>query len=86
MRRELHAGHLARRWGHWRWHFAEGGTSTKAARPFLRPALDANAAKVVGELKDELRKAIDRVLKRRAKNAVGARLSRLGKRVKKALR
>jgi HK97 gp10 family phage protein len=54
---------------HWRWHFIEGGTSTQAARPFLRPALDANAEKVVGELRGELRKAIDRVLKKRAKAA-----------------
>lgn len=54
---------------HWRWHFIEGGTSHSAARPFLRPALDANADKVVGELRGELRKAIDRVLKKRAKAA-----------------
>jgi HK97 gp10 family phage protein len=54
---------------HWRWHFIEGGTSTQAARPFLRPALDANAETVVGNLRGELRKAIDRVLKRRAEAA-----------------
>jgi HK97 gp10 family phage protein len=52
---------------HWRWHFIEGGTSTQPARPFLRPALDANAEKVVGDLRGELRTAIDRVLKKRAK-------------------
>lgn len=57
---------------HWRWHFIEGGTSTQAARPFLRPALDANAEAVVGNLRGELRKAIDRVLKRRAKAAAKA--------------
>lgn len=71
---------------HWRWHFVEGGTSKKAARPFLRPALDNNADKVVGELRGELRKAIDRVLKKRAKNTVGARLGRLASRVRKAFR
>lgn len=54
---------------HWRWHFIEGGTSSLAARPFLRPALDANAESVVGNLRGELRKVIDRVLKKRAKAA-----------------
>jgi HK97 gp10 family phage protein len=58
---------------HWRWHFIEFGTSAKAAHPFLRPALDANAETVVGNLRGELRKAIDRVLKKRAKaGALGA--------------
>jgi HK97 gp10 family phage protein len=52
---------------HWRWHFIEGGTSTQPARPFLRPALDANAEAVVGGVRGELRKVIDGVLKRRKK-------------------
>jgi HK97 gp10 family phage protein len=54
---------------HWRWHFIEGGTSSQSARPFLRPALDANASAVVANLGAELRKAIDRVLKKRARAA-----------------
>lgn len=61
---------------HWRWHFIEGGTSTQAARPFLRPALDANAEKVVGELRGELRKAIDRVLKKRKREGVAGSVKR----------
>jgi HK97 gp10 family phage protein len=55
---------------HWRWHFIEGGTSTQPARPFLRPALDANAEKVVGNLRGELRKTIDRVLKKRKREGM----------------
>jgi HK97 gp10 family phage protein len=54
---------------HWRWHFIEGGTSTQPARPFLRPALDANAQTVVANLGSELRKVIDSVLKKRKKAA-----------------
>lgn len=54
---------------HWRWYFIENGTSKKAARPFLRPALDNNAERVVVDLRGELRKAIDRVLKKRKKAA-----------------
>jgi HK97 gp10 family phage protein len=52
---------------HWRWRFKELGTSTQTAQPFMRPALDANAETVVGNLRGELRKTIDRVLKKRAK-------------------
>lgn len=55
---------------HWRWHFIENGTSTQPARPVFRPALDANAEKVVGDLRGELRKVIDRVLKKRKKEGV----------------
>jgi HK97 gp10 family phage protein len=56
---------------HWRWHFIEGGVPAHgiAARPFLRPALDANAEAVVGTLREQLGKEIDRVLKKRAKAA-----------------
>jgi HK97 gp10 family phage protein len=57
---------------HWRWHFIEGGTSSQSARPFLRPALDANAGTVLAVLGSELRKAIDRVLKNRARAAKGS--------------
>lgn len=61
---------------HWRWHLVEGGTSTQAARPFLRPALDNNAEKVVAELRGELRKAIDRALKKRATQGVAGAIKR----------
>lgn len=61
---------------HWRWHFVEGGTSKTAARPFLRPALDNNADKVVSNLRGELRKAIDRVLKKRKKEGVAGAIRR----------
>jgi HK97 gp10 family phage protein len=61
---------------HWRWHFIEGGTSTTPARPFLRPALDANAAKVLASLNGELRKAIDRVLKKRKKEGAKGAVNR----------
>lgn len=64
---------------HWRWHFIEGGTSSLPARPFLRPALDANAEAVVGNLRGELRKTIDRVLKKRKREGVlGAAKRALG--------
>lgn len=53
----------------WRWHFVELGTKHIAAQPFLRPALEQNAAGVVAALKVELRKKIDRAVKRRAKAA-----------------
>ena len=62
--------------GHWRWHFIEGGTSTQPARPFLRPALDANADKVVSNLKGELGKAIAAVLKRRKRQGVSGAIAR----------
>lgn len=37
-----------------RWHFIELGTAKHAAQPFLRPALDRNATKVVRLLRDSL--------------------------------
>ncbi len=37
-----------------RWHFIEFGTANMAAHPFLRPALDSNAARVLELLKSEL--------------------------------
>lgn len=49
-----------------RWHFIERGTVHQAARPFLRPALDGNAEKVIGSLKVELQKSITRALKKKA--------------------
>lgn len=41
-----------------RWHFIELGTSKLAAHPFLRPALDQNAALVVELLKAQLQAQI----------------------------
>lgn len=61
---------------HWRWHFIEGGTSSLPARPFLRPALDTNAESVVGSLRGELRKVIERVLKKRKKDGAAGALKR----------
>lgn len=55
---------------HWRWHFAE------LKHPFMRPALDANADTVVGNLRGELAKAIARVLKKRAKEGVRGSIGR----------
>lgn len=47
-----------------RWHFVELGTAHMPAEPFLRPALDANAQRVVDVLRDEVAKGIARALKR----------------------
>jgi HK97 gp10 family phage protein len=49
---------------HWRWHFVEVGTVKMAAKPFMRPALDGNAQRVVDLLKAELVTSIGRALKR----------------------
>ena len=51
---------------HWRWHFVEKGTVKMAAKPFLRPALDANAQAVLRILTEELAKAVKRAAKRKA--------------------
>ena len=53
---------------HWRWHFVELGTSKMRARPFLRPALEANKDKVLDRLKTELRRQVNLATKRRAKS------------------
>lgn len=50
-----------------RWHFIELGTSKQPAHPFLRPALDTNSAAVFEGLKANLRKGIERALKKRSK-------------------
>lgn len=44
-----------------RWHFIELGTADLAPHPFLRPALDQNAERVLGMLKDEVLVAIQKV-------------------------
>ncbi len=48
-----------------RWHFIELGTVKLAAHPFLRPALDANASRVLDDLKRELAKSIQRAIKKK---------------------
>lgn len=50
-----------------RWHFIELGTADLAPHPFLRPALDSSAHAVLGALKEELVKGIQRALKKRAR-------------------
>lgn len=50
-----------------RWHFVEKGTAKMPAKPFLRPALEENEARVVETFRDELDKAIKRALKRKAR-------------------
>lgn len=50
-----------------RWHFVEFGTAHQSAHPFLRPALDSQAPRVVDELKTELAKGIKRALARKAR-------------------
>lgn len=45
-------------------------------RPFLRPAWDANKARIIGRIRPELAKAIDRAAKRLARQAKRGKLSR----------
>lgn len=54
---------------HWRWHFAEFGTASRAARPFLRPAMAKNEKAMVETFKTELARAIQAALKRQARKA-----------------
>lgn len=61
--------HLKRTSAHWRWHFVELGTSKMRARPFLRPALEANKDKVLDRLKTELRRQVNLAAKRKSRNA-----------------
>lgn len=53
----------------WRWHFSELGVPSRGipAHPFLRPAFEQNTGKVLETLKDALRRAIDREVRRRAR-------------------
>lgn len=48
-----------------RWHFAEFGTSSQPAKPFLRPALDTNVSNVTERLKVSIAAGIARVAKKR---------------------
>lgn len=49
------------------WHLVEWGTRRSRAKPFIRPALDANERLALESVRDGLRQRIDRVKKRRAK-------------------
>lgn len=48
----------------WRWHYVEFGTSRMSARPFLRPAFEKNARRVVELFKEELDKSIQRAARK----------------------
>lgn len=48
-------------------HFVEFGTNRSKKQPFLAPALNARGPQAVAVLADEIRKGIERLLKRRAK-------------------
>lgn len=50
-----------------RWHFEEFGTARTRARPYIRPAFDANVEQMVGTLKVEIGRSIQRALRRKAK-------------------
>lgn len=53
--------------------FLEFGTSTVAARPFLRPAFDARSAEALGIFMDRLRQNIERARRRAAAKQGAAR-------------
>ena len=57
---ELYAG--------WRWHFIETGAPARgiAARPFLRPAFDANKELVLARFRDQLKRRIEKFDKQQA--------------------
>lgn len=48
-----------------RWHFIEFGTSNQSAHPYLRPALDSNAARVLELLKSELAAGIAKAARKK---------------------
>lgn len=48
-------------------HLVEFGTKRSKKQPFLAPALNARGSQAVDVLADEIRKGIERLLKRRAK-------------------
>lgn len=48
----------------WYWRLIEFGTSRFAARPFMRPALENNAGKVLQAVVSEMNKQIDRLAKK----------------------
>lgn len=56
------------------WRFVELGTVKLAPHPFFRPALNANAEKVIELLKAECVKGIERALKKQARGALAGAL------------
>ena len=46
------------------WRFVEFGTKYMAARPFLRPALHDNVARVIEAMRARLEKGVDREVRR----------------------
>lgn len=51
--------------------FLEYGTSKQAARPWLRPAFESKAQQAIDTVQTELKKAIDRVVKKLAQQNKG---------------
>lgn len=49
------------------WRLLEFGTEKMAARPFMRPAIEANIAQVTAEFVSQYGKALDRAIKRKSK-------------------
>jgi HK97 gp10 family phage protein len=49
------------------WRFMEFGTARMPARPFLRPAFEANKEKAMQTIVDELNKGLDRIVRKLAK-------------------
>jgi len=56
----------------WYWRLIEFGTVKMAARPFMRPALQESAQQATNTFISEYQKAIDRAIKRAAKNGTTA--------------
>ena len=50
------------------WRFLEFGTSKMAAQPFLRDAIESNQSEAISEFVNQYNIAIDRAIKRAAKN------------------
>lgn len=51
----------------WYWHFVEFGTDKMSARPFLAPAFDSKRQAAMDAFIDEMRKQLERNVKRIAK-------------------
>src|SRR5687767_4676023 len=60
------------------WHLAEFGTSKQPARPYLRPAMRANVQKSIDIFREELRRAIERALKRQEAETFTFQAKQLG--------
>jgi HK97 gp10 family phage protein len=51
------------------WHLVEFGTAHSAAHPYIRPAFDANTARLLGEFKSIARDQIERTAARYARQS-----------------